>query len=79
MQASPFAQVVLLVLIVLLYLTIWYILRKRLWLRGYERDCNAFEEDFWHGGDLDVLEERASDGDYGERGLARVFLPGRRI
>lgn len=76
LQASPFAQLVLLVLLILLYLTVWYILRKRLWLRGYERDCNAFEEEFWHGGDLDVLEARARAGDYGELGLARVFMAG---
>ena len=75
-QASPFALLVLLVLALILYLTVWKILRKRLGLRGYENDCNLFEEDFWHGGDLDVLESRARAGDYGTQGLARVFLEG---
>ena len=76
LQASPVAQLVLLVLLALLYLTVWKILRKRLGLRGYEDDCNLFEEDFWHGGDLDALEVRARAGDYGTQGLARVFLDG---
>ena len=70
------AQAVLLLLLVLLYLTVWKILRKRLGLRYYEGDCDLFERDFWHGGDLEDLEARAREGDYGERGLARVFLDG---
>ena len=76
LQASPVAQAVLLLLLVLLYLTVWKILRKRLGLRYYEGDCDLFERDFWHGGDLEDLEARAREGDYGERGLARVFLDG---
>ena len=76
LEASPVAQAVLLLLLVLLYLTVWKILRKRLGLRYYEGDCDLFERDFWHGGDLEDLEARAREGDYGERGLARVFLDG---
>ena len=37
LQASPFAQLVLLTLAVILYLTIWKILHKRIGLRGYEK------------------------------------------
>lgn len=76
LQASPVAQLVLLTLAVILYLTVWKILRKRIGLRGYENDCDLFEEDFWHGGDLDALEKRARAGDYGTQGLSRVFLDG---
>lgn len=76
LHASPVAQLVLLILLVLLYLTVWKILRKRGGLRGYESDCDLFEEDFWHGGDLNMLEVRARAGDYGTQGLARVFLEG---
>lgn len=76
LQASPAAQIVLLTLAIILYLTVWKILRKRAGLRGYENDCNLFEEDFWHGGDLDALESRARAGDYGAQGLSRVFLEG---
>ncbi|MGI9307295.1 MAG: MotA/TolQ/ExbB proton channel family protein [Gammaproteobacteria bacterium] len=76
LDASPVAQLVLLLLLVLLYLAVWKILHKRIGLRGYETDCNLFEEDFWHGGDLDVLEKRARDGEYGAQGLSRVFLEG---
>lgn len=76
LSASPAAQLVLLTLAVLLYLTLWKILRKRNGLRGYENDCDLFEEDFWHGGDLNALETRARAGDYGAQGLSRVFLEG---
>ncbi len=76
LQASPFAQLVLLTLAVILYLTIWKILHKRIGLRGYENDCDLFEESFWHGGDLDALEMRARAGDFGAQGLSRVFLDG---
>ena len=76
LSASPVAQVVLLTLAVLLYLTLWKILRKINGLRGYENDCDLFEEDFWHGGDLDALETRARAGDYGAQGISHVFLEG---
>lgn len=76
LHASPFAQAVLLLLLVLLYLAVWKILRKRIELRNYEQDCDLFEKDFWHGGDLNVLEARAISGNYGDRGLTRVFMDG---
>ena len=76
LKASPVAQLVLLILFVLLYLTVWKILRKRLGLRHYEESCALFEEDFWHGGDLDAIETRARAGDYGPQGLSRIFIDG---
>ena len=76
LDASPVAQLVLLILLTLLYLTIWKILRKRSGLRGYENDCRLFEDEFWHGDDLDVLELRVKAGDYGQQGLSQIFLEG---
>lgn len=76
LEASLVAQLVLAVLALLLYMALWKMLRKRAGLRGYERDCDAFEEDFWEGGDLNALESRVRNGDYGDIGLARVFLDG---
>ena len=76
LKASPFAQLILLVLVVLLYLSLWYILRKRLVLRSYERHSDRFERDFWAGGDIAVLEQRVRSGEYGSRGLAQLFLFG---
>ncbi len=75
-QASPAAQGVLLVLLVLLYLTLWYIFRKRLALRRYEEDCRAFEEDFWSGGNVGDLLGRVQAGEYGEHGIAQIFRAG---
>lgn len=75
-EASLFAQLVLLILVMLLYFSLWYILRKRLVLRAYERRCDEFEKAFWAGGDIGVLEERVKAGDYGKHGLAQLFLFG---
>lgn len=35
-----------------------------------------FEDDFWHDGDLDTIENRARAGDYGKQGLSKVFIAG---
>ena len=70
------AQLVLGILVVLLYLSVWYILRKRYVLRNYENKCNAFEKEFWTGCDIAVLEERVHSGEFGDYGLAQIFLFG---
>ena len=75
-KASIFAQAVLLTLVVLLYFSLWYILRKRLVLGKYEKECDAFEKDFWSGSGIDGLYTRANNGDYGEHGLAQLFVFG---
>lgn len=76
LQASPVAQAVLLVLAVLLYLTLWHIFRKRRALNRYEKDCRAFEDDFWGGAELGGLLARVQAGEYGEHGLAQIFRAG---
>ncbi|MCH9757603.1 MAG: protein TolQ [Proteobacteria bacterium] len=75
-EASLFAQLILLVLLVLLYLSLWFILRKRRVLKDYEDKCNAFEKEFWAGGDISVLEERVRSREFGDYGLAQIFLFG---
>lgn len=75
-EASLFAQMVLLLLVVLLYMSLWYILRKRTVLKDYEAHCNAFDKEFWAGGDIAVLEERVKSGEFGAHGLAHIFLHG---
>lgn len=76
LKASIFAQLVLLTLVLLLYFSLWYILRKRLALRGYEKQCDDFERDFWSGGSVEELYARANSGEYGKRGLVQLFLFG---
>ena len=73
-KASPIAQGVLLILLILLYFTIWYIIRKRLTLNKYERDCNAFYRSFWGGVGVDDLEAQVRKGKYGRHGLGQLFL-----
>lgn len=75
-DATLFAQLVLLVLVALLYFSLWYILRKRTALRRYEKECDNFERDFWSGGDISQLDERVRSGEYGKHGLAQIFISG---
>ena len=75
-KASPFAQLVLLTLVLLLYFSLWYILRKRAVLRRYETQCNEFDKAFWAGGAISELEERTRSGEYGQNGLVKLFLFG---
>lgn len=75
-DASLVAQIVLLILVILLYLAVWFIIRKRWVLKDYIDKCNQFEKEFWAGGDIGVLEERVRSNEFGEYGLAHIFLLG---
>lgn len=75
-KASPFAQGVLLLLTVLLYFSLWYILRKRTAYKRISRLCDRFERHFWSGTALTELEAGARRGDYGTSGLSQIFLAG---
>ncbi len=73
-KASPFAQGILIILITMLYFTLWYILRKRIVLRRYQKSCDLFEQDFWSGKNIETLEKRARQADYHKVGLVQLFL-----
>ena len=75
-DASLFAQVILFVLAMMLYLSLWYILRKRYALRRYERACASFEKDFIAVSDLQVLEKLYRTGTQSRQGLVGLFLLG---
>ena len=76
LDASLAAQSILLLLLVLLFFTVWFILRKRLVLRRYESACDDFERAFWGGGGVGALAARARGGEFGDGGLAKIFLAG---
>lgn len=73
-KASPVVLGVLLILVVLLYFTIWYILRKRFALRRYEKNCDDFDRSFWGGVSVEDLEFRVRGGEYNGYGLGQLFL-----
>ncbi len=76
LRASPFAQFILLTLLLLLYFSVWYILRKRIAFRRIARECDRFERDFWSGVALSQLESNAREDAYGDAGLSQIFLSG---
>jgi biopolymer transport protein TolQ len=77
-HASLFVQLVMLGLLLASLLSWWYIFRKAFALRQAKADTEAFEKDFWSGGDLTELYRRstAATGDQGP--LARIFEAGMR-
>ena len=76
LKASLFAKAILGLLAVLLYLTLWHIFRKRRVLRLVTRDCAAFETAFWSGRNAKGLLMDARDEEFGEIGLAPIFISG---
>ena len=75
-SASPFAKIILVILAVLLYATIWFIIRKHRALKRLFAADKHFEQDFWAGNDLGDLERKTASGAYGASGLSQVFLAG---
>ena len=76
LDASWAAQSILLLLLALLFFTVWFILRKRRVLRRYEAACDAFERAFWGGSGIGALAARVRGGEFGDGGLAKIFLAG---
>lgn len=75
-KASLFAQVVLLILAVMLFFVLWFVLRKIKVFRRVARDAHLFEEDFWGAGQIEEVRTRAENGEYGQDGMAPIFLTG---
>jgi len=74
-QASIVVQAVLLLLVVLLIWSWWQIFLKMFQLKRSARDTDAFEDEFWKGGDLNALYQGASKSRTGS-GLEHIFTAG---
>ena len=75
-RASIFAQLILLVLLVILFFVTWFILRKIKVFQRISEDSQSFENDFWEATQLKQISEHAEDGEYGNDGLVTIFLTG---
>ena len=75
-RASPFAQLILLILAVMLFFVLWFIIRKVKSYRRVSEDSDKFEDDFWEAAHIEEIRVRAAEGEYGTDGLAAVFLSG---
>jgi len=74
-QASIVVQAVLLLLVGLSIWSWWQIFLKMFQLKRSARDTDAFEDEFWKGGDLNALYQGASKSRTGS-GLEHIFTAG---
>jgi biopolymer transport protein TolQ len=74
-QASIVVQAVLLLLVGLSIWSWWQIFLKMFQLKRTARDTDAFEDEFWKGGDLNALYQGASKSRTGS-GLEHIFTAG---
>ena len=74
-HASIVVQAVLLLLVVLSIWSWWQIFLKMFQLKRSARDTDAFENEFWKGGDLNELYQRAVKSRTGS-GLEHIFTAG---
>jgi hypothetical protein len=72
-HASLFVQLVMLGLLLASLLSWWYIFRKAFALRQAKADTEAFEKDFWSGGDLNGLYQAAAAAKHRGGSLERIF------
>jgi biopolymer transport protein TolQ len=75
-HASLFVQLVMLGLLLASLLSWWYIFRKAFVLRQAKSDTEAFEKDFWSGGDLKSLYQAAASSKHRAGSLERIFEAG---
>ena len=74
-QASIVVQAILLLLVGLSVWSWWQIFLKRFQLKRAVQDTEAFENEFWKGGDLNALYQGASKSRTGS-GLEHIFTAG---
>jgi biopolymer transport protein TolQ len=74
-HASVIVQAVILLLAILSLWSWWQIFLKMFQLRRAVRETNAFEDEFWKGGDLTELFQRATQARVGG-GLEHIFTAG---
>ncbi|MGD9786855.1 MAG: protein TolQ [Sulfuricellaceae bacterium] len=74
--ASVVVQAVMLLLLAASMMSWWYIFGKYFAI-GLARDqANKFEDEFWSGGDLNALYQRASSGRHTPAGMEKIFEAG---
>lgn len=75
LQASVVVQAVMVLLVLLSLWSWWQIFLKMFQLRRSARDTDAFEDEFWKGGDLAELFQRTAQSRTGS-GMEHIFTAG---
>ena len=76
LDASVPVQIVMLILVGISVLSWTYIFAKRTAIRRAETQTRRFEDDFWAGGDLSVLQQAIASRHSEHGALARIFDAG---
>ncbi len=75
LHASVVVQAIMLLLVALSVWSWWQIFLKLFQLRRTSKDTDRFEDEFWQGGDLNELYQRASQARIGG-GMEHIFTAG---
>jgi len=75
-HASLPVQLIMLILLVISIMSWTYIFAKRIAIRREHRQTLRFEDDFWSGGDLSVLQQAVASRRDEQGALARIFDAG---
>lgn len=76
MQASLVVKLVMALLVYLSVMSWYWIFRKWFQIRDARRQTDAFEREFWSGGDLNTLYENAVSGRHASGAMERIFEAG---
>jgi biopolymer transport protein TolQ len=77
-HASLVVKLVMLLLLVVSFMSWYYIFRKAFSIRNARVKTDKFERDFWSGGDLQALFQSAVNDRHGTGALERIFEAGYR-
>ena len=77
-HASLVVKLVMLLLLVVSFMSWYYIFRKAFSIRNARIKTDKFERDFWSGGDLQALFQSAVNDRHGTGALERIFEAGYR-
>jgi biopolymer transport protein TolQ len=78
LNASVLVQLVMAMLLLASLFSWYYIFRKQYSLRRAQRETDAFEREFWSGGNLNELYQAAVNARHGSGSMERIFEAGYR-
>ncbi|MGI9046285.1 MAG: protein TolQ [Burkholderiales bacterium] len=75
-NASLLVQLVMALLLLVSLMSWWFIFRKMFAIRREKRVTDSFEREFWSGGDLNALYQRATSSRHQSASMEKIFEAG---
>jgi len=75
-NASLLVQLVMALLLLVSLMSWWFIFRKMFAIRREKRVTDSFEREFWSGGDLNALYQRATSSRHQSGSMEKIFEAG---